>query len=188
MEMRKELGVAKTQTLILVTPGGGQDGACLAHAFLDGLGLGGLRGVSTALVTGPEMATEHQQQLADKAARLPDVAIIEFTEDMMSYVGASDVVVSMGGYNTVCEFLSADKRAVVVPRVRPVEEQRIRAEKLAGAGRIAMVHPDDLTPRSLMAAVGTELSFARGNDEPCNPDLGGLEMVEKHLAAMLNNG
>ena len=36
----------------------------------------------------------------------------------------------MGGYNTVCEVLSFQKQALIVPRVRPRSEQWIRAERL----------------------------------------------------------
>ena len=36
-------------------------------------------------------------------------------------------VASMGGYNTFCEILSFDKRALIVPRHTPRFEQTIRA-------------------------------------------------------------
>ncbi len=36
-------------------------------------------------------------------------------------------VVAMGGYNTFCEILSFDKRAIIVPRTAPRMEQYIRA-------------------------------------------------------------
>ena len=36
-------------------------------------------------------------------------------------------VVAMAGYNTFCEILSLDKRAILVPRTKPREEQLLRA-------------------------------------------------------------
>ena len=42
-------------------------------------------------------------------------------------------VVAMGGYNTFCEILSFDKRALIVPRTAPRLEQFIRASRAAGA-------------------------------------------------------
>ena len=38
-------------------------------------------------------------------------------------------VVAMGGYNTFCEILSFDKRALIVPRTKPRMEQYIRAAR-----------------------------------------------------------
>ena len=38
-----------------------------------------------------------------------------------SHIAAADVVVAMGGYNSTCEILSQGKKAVLVPRVRPVK-------------------------------------------------------------------
>jgi predicted glycosyltransferase len=42
----------------------------------------------------------------------------------------------------VGEILSLRKRAVVVPRTQPVEEQWIRAQRMAELGLFAAIHPD----------------------------------------------
>jgi predicted glycosyltransferase len=86
-------------------------------------------------------------------AALPGVSLQDFSDDMMSLQAAADVVLAMGGYNTVCELLSCGKRGVLVPRIKPGQEQCIRAERMAGMGLLAMVHPDQLTPATLMRAV-----------------------------------
>ncbi|MFQ5558515.1 MAG: glycosyltransferase family protein, partial [Acidimicrobiales bacterium] len=123
-EVRAELGVVPGAAFVLLTPGGGEDGAALARTYLVGLAAeGGLAGaapggVRTLLVTGPEMARTEQDELRRRAGLLDGVDMLEFTADLLSYVGAADLLVSMGGYNTVCELLSARRRAVVVPRVR----------------------------------------------------------------------
>ena len=77
---------------------------------------------------------------------------------MMSLMAAADVVVAMGGYNTVCELLTLRKRAVVVPRINPGLEQCIRAERMSAIGLLHMLHPRCLTPNALLAAVNTELA------------------------------
>ena len=41
---------------------------------------------------------------------------------------AADVVVSMGGYNTLCEILSQGTLSLVIPRETPRKEQLIRAQ------------------------------------------------------------
>ena len=94
----------------------------------------------------------------------------------------ADVVVSMGGYNTVCELLTLRKRLIVVPRVRPVQEQLIRAQRMAAGGLLRMVHPDQLTPASLWQVVHAELAaLSRGAPLPQLQAMGGLPQVTKAL-------
>jgi predicted glycosyltransferase len=55
----------------------------------------------------------------------------------------------MGGYNTTCEVLSFEKRALIVPRVQPRREQWVRAQRLASLGLLDVLHPDEINPRKL---------------------------------------
>jgi predicted glycosyltransferase len=73
-------------------------------------------------------------------------------------MAAADVVLAMGGYNTVCELLTLRKRALIVPRVKPGVEQLLRAERMAARGYLRMVHPDALTPATLAVALQAELA------------------------------
>jgi predicted glycosyltransferase len=57
----------------------------------------------------------------------------------------------MGGYNTTTEILSYGKHTLLIPRVHPRKEQLIRANRLAEAGYIDMLHPDDLSVDRLSA-------------------------------------
>src|SRR5262249_22158640 len=95
------------------------------------------------------------------AGRCPGAEVIEFTNAIMNYMKAADVVVAMAGYNTICEILTLRKRAVIVPRVAPVEEQKIRAERMAQRALFKMIHPDELTPQALIGAVKNEVEVAR---------------------------
>src|SRR5207249_1090354 len=54
-----------------------------------------------------------------------------------------------GGYNTVCEALSFEKHALIVPRVKPESEQWIRAQRLRDLGLVDVLHPGALTPEAL---------------------------------------
>ena len=51
-------------------------------------------------------------------------------------------VVAMAGYNTFCEILSLDKRAILVPRVRPRREQVMRAMRAAELELVRTLDPD----------------------------------------------
>ena len=49
----------------------------------------------------------------------------------------------MGGYNTFCEILSLDKRALIVPRTRPRLEQYIRAVEAERLGLVRVLSDRD---------------------------------------------
>jgi predicted glycosyltransferase len=117
------------------------------------------------------------------AAALPQVSVQDFSDDMMSLMGAADVVVAMGGYNTVCELLTLGRRAVLVPRMKPGLEQFIRAQRMSAAGLVHMLHPERLSPGALMDAVQTELA-ALGTPAK-HPRLRALDGLERTTAAML---
>lgn len=163
---RQQLHVGSEESLILVTPGGGADGYRLVKIYLDGIQCQGLpqrkSSVSTVVksivVTGPDMPANLRREIMNQAIALPQIQVQEFTDDLMGYMDAADVVVSMGGYNTLCEILSLAKRAVVVPRVKPVLEQWMRAERLARLGLIQAIHPDSLEPKKLMEAIAQQLN------------------------------
>jgi len=184
--LRARLGAGKDR-LVLVTAGGGEDGYRVLAAYL-----AGLRDsppgddVRSVLVCGPEMAKgQHQRILAD-AASLPKVSVIEFSDDMMGLMEAADLVVSMSGYNTVCELLTLKKRAILVPRVRPVLEQWIRAERLASLGLMRAIHPDALTPGGLMGAVVEELGRINVQSSRFYQiDLDGLTRVSESVGELL---
>ncbi len=134
--------------------------------------------LKTVLVTGPELDAERTQVICKAAQSRNDLRLIEFTDDLMSYMSAADVVISMAGYNTVCELLSLRKRAIVVPRVRPVEEQRIRAERLAGFGAFRIILPDELKPSILERAIEEDLQLAHSPvPVPACIDLGALPRI-----------
>jgi predicted glycosyltransferase len=176
-EVRRELGVGEKENLVLVTAGGGQDGYQLFSASLAATSLLAKRlPLKTLLVTGPELSTEQSQDLS--RAQSENVQIIEFTEDPMSYMNAADVVISMAGYNTICELLTLAKRSIVVPRVKPVEEQKIRAERLGRLGAFRMILPGDLTPQTLGSALNDELQLAQNRVRvPARIDLGALPRI-----------
>ncbi len=149
--IRQELQLQPEESLVLVTPGGGEDGYHLINTYLLGLScLPSAPQFRSLIICGPEMPLEQQKTLAEKASRYPQVQMGEFTDDLISYMAAADAVVSMSGYNTVCEILSLGKQAIVVPRIKPSQEQWLRAERLAARGLLEAIHPDHLTPEGLM--------------------------------------
>ncbi|MCA1994272.1 MAG: hypothetical protein LDL41_19830, partial [Coleofasciculus sp. S288] len=187
--LRQELQIKPDEPLVLVTPGGGGDGYRLIDTYISGLALlPPQHPIKSLIISGPEMPFPQRQALYQAAERYPQVQICEFTDDLMSYMEAADAIVCMGGYNTICEVLTLNKRAVVVPRIQPVKEQWIRAERMATLGLLKAIHPDSLTPQRLMDALLNELSSG-SNHLPAvsRLDLNALPRIQQYLSTLLSN-
>lgn len=186
--LRQELQINPDEQLVLVTPGGGGDGYRLVNTYLSGLAqLPPQHNIKSLIVCGPEMPPIEMEALYQVAAQYPKVQIREFTDDMMSYMEAADAVVSMAGYNTICEILTFGKRAVVVPRAQPVKEQLIRAERMASLGLFKAIHPDVLTPENLMRATLEQLDNQNNSLPPVSClDLDALPRIAHHLHTLLS--
>ncbi len=102
---------------------------------------------------------EAAQRLAARARALGNVDWLDFSDDMGSEVAAADLVISMGGYNSVCEILSYRKRAIIIPRSVPVREQRMRAEAMQKLGLLRMVPIERIDPAGLARLISSELDL-----------------------------
>ena len=77
-------------------------------------------------------------------------------------IAGAKAVVAMGGYNTFCEILSFDKRALIVPRTQPRMEQFIRAKRAEELGLSSMLTDDDVRDWKRMAtALSTKPARAK---------------------------
>ncbi|MBL8895318.1 MAG: hypothetical protein JNJ53_11990, partial [Rhizobiales bacterium] len=137
---------------ILVTTGGGGDGAELIHNVLDAYRSDNRLQHKALVVLGPFMPVRKRRKLIRKAQAVPQVNMIEFDKRLETLMAGSSGVVGMGGYNTFCEILSFDKPAIIVPRLQPREEQFIRARRAAELGIIEMVLPEQAADPALFAA------------------------------------
>jgi predicted glycosyltransferase len=95
----------------------------------------------------------------------------------------------MGGYNTVCEIASARRRAVIVPRAKPVLEQSIRAERFAARGLVSAVDPDRLSSATLAAAVLAELQRAGSSGQVFERhlDMSALPKIATFVSMLLDD-
>ncbi len=169
--------------LVLVTVGGGEDGYRLLETFLDGIA-DCADAFHTVMVCGPEMAAEQRAELRRRGAGHTRLSMLDFTDDLPGLMESADVVVSMGGYNTVCELLGLGKRAVVVPRSVPVAEQLIRATRMQRLGLLACLDPDNLTPGKLIDAVHGQLAAGGSVAVTQRLDMGGLDAVVREVAEL----
>jgi predicted glycosyltransferase len=183
-EIRKSVRSDGVRKMVLVTTGGGQDGYHVIENYLKGIRNSPLSQVIQSLVVcGPEMPQKQRLHLQELVDGDQHVQFFSFTEEMESLIAAADVVVAMAGYNTVCEILSFNKRAIVIPRVRPTEEQWIRAERMSRLGLFRTIHPDELTPERLMRCVHN--SLAADGEIARALNLNALPLIAERVRALL---
>lgn len=156
-QIRAGLGM-QTDRLVVVTGGGGGDASALYDAMLRDLQLANGADFDCLIVNGPFLDESAHSAIRERFINQDRVHFLDFTSDLPSYLNAADAVVSMGGYNSVCEILALGKPAIIVPRTEPRKEQLIRARMLAGRGLLQMIHPNDLTPGRLIAATNDLLA------------------------------
>ena len=135
---------------ILVTTGGGGDGDTLIDWVLRAYESGESLPHPALLVLGPLMQAEMQAEFHQRVARLDRVHAITFDAHIETLLSRAVGMVAMGGYNTFCEILSFDKRAVIVPRTRPRMEQFMRASAAARYGLVSMLEDDGWRETSQM--------------------------------------
>lgn len=166
------------EPLVVGTAGGGGDGAeVLAATLAASVRLG----LPSLVVTGPLMNQPDRAALAAAAARQPTARIAEFVPDLGCVISRARAVVTMGGYNSLCELAARGVPTVVVPRVRPRREQAIRAELFAGLGIARMVLPGPELEHRLADALGAAIA-AGPRSGTGGLDLGGLDRLDRVLA------
>lgn len=137
----------KNIPVVLITAGGGGDGHPIFDTFLRAFEQRSSEKPEffAVLVTGPFMDEKTFRNIRKRASRF-GWKTIKFYRFMEALIAASNVVVSMGGYNTICEVFTLKKPALIVPRCVPREEQLIRAKVLCEHGFCEYIPPDNLTP------------------------------------------
>jgi len=167
-EMRDELHLEK-ERLVIVTAGGGGDAYPMLEACLEAFRLLG-KGVpfEVIFIAGPLMESDKRRRLEKEASAL-GIRVIGHVFDNLAYMNAADLVITMGGYNSIVEVLRLRKKALVVPRLGPRAEQIMRATLFAERGLIDMIHPQHLSPRGLAERLMTDLE--RDDYPVCDPTI-----------------
>ena len=169
--------------MIVVTTGGGGDGFHLMDTYLRMLEDGRHRDCCSVLITGPFMPRERRRELA-RRGRPFGIVIRPFYPCMEELFGAADLVVSMGGYNTMCEIMSQKVLSLIIPRDRPRQEQLIRARAMKKHHLTDCIVWDELTPDNL----GDRIQYLLADPEPYRAamarfHLHGIERIKERVAA-----
>jgi len=182
---RRKLGLGK-QPFVLGIVGGGGDGYPLLWSLLEVLRGDPKPAYACALVTGPLMSSDRRQRLRARLNGNPNHRIHEFLPDLPAYIAAADVVVSMAGYNSVCEILRSGARSILVPRVHPRLEQWVRARRLADLGLTRVLDPAALTPEVLRREIEAALASEPGDSPPPRAiDFDGADRAAEEVRRLL---
>ena len=171
---------------LLVTPGGGGDGETLVDWVLSALEQKPRRSKSVVIVMGPFMAQAVRHRFQRRAAVLADVQMITFNANMEILMDRADGIVAMGGYNTFCEILSFNKRALLIPRSTPRMEQTLRAHRATSLGLVSMLNGDgDRSPDAMAKALIHLERQSLPSDHGADQFLDGLEVICSRVKALI---
>jgi predicted glycosyltransferase len=156
---------------VLATAGGGGDGVAVLAAAMEA---GASLGLATKVVTGPLIDDSDFETLDELARRTPGVEMVRFHPELRAAMAGAAAVVTMGGYNSLCEAISARVPTVVVPRNHPRLEQTIRARLFSERGLVDVVPPGP----GLGARIARAVAAGAGSRPSGDPiDLGGLNRL-----------
>ena len=181
-QLRKEQGLKNNEKLVVVTTGGGGDGYPVLNAYLNMLETENRPfSFKSVLVTGPFMPSQQRKEIFDRTRKL-GVKAYRFYRRMVKIIAAADLVVGMGGYNTVCEILTQRTPSIIIPRYNPRREQLIRAEVLNNQNLVDYIPFNSLNPELLRK----EIKKVLDNPEPYKKaiadfQLTGFDVMTKRL-------
>jgi predicted glycosyltransferase len=174
---------------LLVTTGGGGDGDDLIDWVLSAYEADPTLDMPALVVFGPFLNRDRRRAYMERIGKHPKLDALAFDTKIELLMQKATGVVAMGGYNTFCEILSLNKRALIVPRTRPRLEQYIRAVEAERLGLVTMLSEDDARRDPLrMAAALNALPAQPPPSQVVVPGLlDGLDAIRERFAAALQS-
>ena len=182
------------ESYILVTPGGGGDGQALVDLVLSAYEQDPELRPNAKLVYGPFLSGELRAEFEARVEALNGrVTSVGFESQIEALYAGAEGVVCMGGYNTFCEVLSFDQRALIVPRTVPRLEQYIRAKHAEELGLIQMLDEfrEGLTTEAMIKGIRGLATQPRPSEavgeERLSSLMGGLDYVTRRVSQLLTH-
>ncbi|RPI33823.1 MAG: hypothetical protein EHM70_04845 [Chloroflexota bacterium] len=173
--------------LILVMAGGGADAYPMMNSVLDSLPeVLAKKDCVTIMVTGPFMPAEQRHKLEARSRKMP-VRVRNTVSDILSYIEAADLVISMAGYNSTMEVLRSGKPAILIPRSGPSAEQRTRASLFSARNWVQFFEPDNIDSNHLAQVIEAQLNNETRLNSDEKPDLNGVNTAVTHLLAQIGS-
>lgn len=123
---------------VVASSGGGRVGVDLLSAAIEAFRRIELPGLELRVFIGPFMEGEDRALLERLASGDGRIHLLPFSSDFLSELAAADLSISMAGYNTCMDVLSARVPALVHPFAQN-REQAMRAERLERGGALRVL-------------------------------------------------
>ncbi len=149
--------LSRERPTVLATAGGGHDGVQVLHCFLSTAAGADWNAV---VVAGPETPERDRRALGAHACQV-GATFRSFQPGLSDWFERVDVLVSMGGYNTIVEAVLTGTPTVCVPRIVPRVEQLLRARAFARLGLLRVLRPGQLEPPVLQREIEGALGSSR---------------------------
>lgn len=147
--VRRQYRVMDDDRFVLVTTGGGGDGfEVIDHYLAMHEYYPASLPLKSIVITGPFMPKKVRERLKTRAKKF-GIKMYPFHPRLEELMSAADLVISMGGYNTICEILTQQTPALIIPRETPRKEQLIRARRLKKQGLLDFIAWKSVTPQLL---------------------------------------
>lgn len=153
-EIRELIRLNPDEKLIVVSAGGGNVGYKLLSAALrayDRLEFA----ATMQIFSGPYLDPNEFAALKEKV--VPGIRLEQFTTNFPAWLQAADLSISMGGYNTTMNTLTAGTPALILPFSQN-REQRMRAEKLSTLAAIKVLDEQKLSPGYLAESIAAMIT------------------------------
>ncbi len=158
LSAREALGLDADARIILVSAGSGTVGEELLEATLAAsILLHATLPHQLIMFTGPHAGAALRSRIDARGHGQRHVFIHDFTPRFPDHVLASDLSVSMAGYNTTMNLLACGTAGLMYPFDQN-REQRMRLTALAEAGYLAILEAEDLAPAKLAEIMKNALS------------------------------
>ena len=178
---RIEAKVNNSRVNILVSIGGGRVGHELIQVAISASELLEIPS-QMHIVTGPHCPDEIFSDIQQRITGKPEITLERFTPNFPALLRQADLSISMAGYNTCMDILSAGVRAIMYPFTGNNNlEQTIRAVKLEKLGRVKVIQSNLLEPRHLAKTIQKSLQTPV---PAISLDLNGAEKSAEILSAL----
>lgn len=143
---------------LLVTAGGGHDAyEMMAHVVQSVPMLQHHMDADVLMVAGPLMPEGDYAQLSELCRGTP-VRLERSRPDLARCMDQADLIITMGGYNTLMEAIGQNKRTIVIPRTGPSAEQMIRAKLFDKLGLVTAHLHRESSPAGLARLVAEKIA------------------------------
>jgi|GEM_PF-6823203 len=142
---------SKNKKLIVVSAGGGIDGFKILETALKSTKKLKLPNIKLLVFTGPFIPEKKFKIL--KRFENQSITVEKHTPLLIDLINAANLVIAMGGNNTISEILSTNTPAIIIPRVFPEREQLFVSQRLSELGYIFFIHPNSLNDKILAKTI-----------------------------------